>query len=240
MSIYHAPNIISRVVLLSDLHMDYIANREWLTNLYNNNDDNYNNNNDNKLLHLSSTLIIIAGDISHNLDVLRWTFITLKSKFAQVVYTPGNHELWVTNNNNNNNTVDQDYNNTETLLDKLAKVLELCIQEGIHIGPVRVSSGTTALTSTASSVLVIPLLSWHHPSFDTELDIIGCCNKSSARRANSDYRQTCWPLPLSHFHDSVAEFVDDMNDIILDLENINDNNNDNNNIEIITFSHFLP
>jgi hypothetical protein len=66
MSIYHAPNIISRVVLLSDLHMDYIANREWLTNLYNNNDDNYNNNNDNKLLHQSSTLIMIAGDISHN------------------------------------------------------------------------------------------------------------------------------------------------------------------------------
>jgi 3',5'-cyclic AMP phosphodiesterase CpdA len=104
MSIYHAPNIILRVVLLSDLHMDYIANREWPTNLYNNNDDNYNNNNDNKLLHQSSTLIIIAGDISNNLDILRWTFITLKSKFVQVVYTPGNHELWVTNNNNNNNT----------------------------------------------------------------------------------------------------------------------------------------
>jgi hypothetical protein len=223
--------------------MDYIANREWLTNLYNNNDDNYNNNNDNKLHHQSSTLIIIAGDISHNLDILHWTFTTLKSKFAQVVYTPGNHELWVTNNNNNNNnnnnTVDQDYNNTETSLDKLEKVLELCIQEGIHIGPVKLSGGTTtaSTSSSSSSVLVIPLLSWHHPSFDTELDIIGWGNIPSAKRANADYRRTNWPLPLSHYNDSIAEFVDSINDVILDLENINDNND---NMEIITFSHFLP
>ena len=247
MSTYHAPQHITRVLLLSDLHMDYIANREWLTNLYNNNvdDDDNNNNNDNELSHQSSTLIVIAGDVSHDLDVLRWTFVTLKSKFAQVVYTPGNHELWVTDNKT---TLDQEVN-SETSMDKLEKVLQLCIQEGIHIGPVKVSSGTETTSTSSSSLLVIPLLSWHHPSFDTEPDIVGWGNIPSARRANADYRRTNWPYPLSHYNASIAEFFDGLNDIMLDFEhnnvddddnNNNNNNNNSNNMEIITFSHFLP
>jgi len=84
---YDAPHI-TKILLLSDLHMDYAANQQWLHNLCtSSNNTNHEEEDDD----YTQTLIIVAGDVSHDLEILQWTFQTLKQRFAEVVYTPGNH-----------------------------------------------------------------------------------------------------------------------------------------------------
>ena len=63
---------------ISDLHVAYPANREILTALPEFRDD----------------WLIVAGDVGETADHLAWTFETLCPRFAKVLWTPGNHELW--------------------------------------------------------------------------------------------------------------------------------------------------
>src|SRR5262249_57202163 len=39
--------------------------------------------------------LIVAGDIADRTDRIERTLELLRSRFGQVFYTPGNHELWV-------------------------------------------------------------------------------------------------------------------------------------------------
>ena len=64
-----------------DLHTDYIENFRWLQEL---SDIAYRND-----------ALIVAGDISDRLEVIRETLRLLRGKFRHVFFTPGNHELWV-------------------------------------------------------------------------------------------------------------------------------------------------
>lgn len=210
---FHAPNI-ERVLLLSDLHCDYAENREWLANLtitaY---EDDTN----------EQTMILIAGDVSHDLQILQWTFQTLKQTFAEVAFVPGNHELWL------DKGADQRDQCADSI-DKLERILQLCLEEDIHIGPVKVGS-----------LWIVPLLSWHHLSFDSEPQICseswaGIPTASRTVRMGADYRKTVWPYPITPLDDSVAQFMDGLNDVILDLDNIDDEED----ATILTFSHFLP
>jgi hypothetical protein len=218
--------------------MDYAANREWLSNLCRGRDDDDDDDDDDG----STTMIVIAGDVSHDINVLRWTLRTLKSKYAEVVYTPGNHELWVDDDD------DDGGGGVTTSIDKLERVLRLCLDEDVNIGPMRVGGGGGGDGNDEyddmphrrdSSLLVIPLLSWHHHSFDDEPEIVCWGGIPSARKASADYRRTIWPHPLSSFDDSVANFIDGLNDVILDLDDechITYDDVDS----MMTFSHFLP
>jgi 3',5'-cyclic AMP phosphodiesterase CpdA len=38
--------------------------------------------------------LILAGDIGETVDHLRWTLETLRTRFRQLVWVPGNHDLW--------------------------------------------------------------------------------------------------------------------------------------------------
>ncbi|KAL7431736.1 hypothetical protein ACHAXH_002342 [Discostella pseudostelligera] len=257
----HAPHI-RRVVLLSDLHMDYTANREWLSNLCNINDEvdggaspnDYLDSSGNNIDH-KNTMMIVAGDVSHDMEILRWTFQTLKRKYGEVAYTPGNHELWIDRDANADGNIVQN-----TSIDKLERVLQLCLEENIRIGPVRVGGDSYDNESGVQSAIaslnngsignaqpklwVIPLLSWHHPSFDTEPPIECWGGIPSARKVVADYRRTRWPSPLSLMDDSIAHFIDSLNDIILDLDGIAEVETTSmvmtTPIRILTFSHFIP
>ena len=58
----------------------------------------------------------------------------------------------------------------------------------------------------------MPLLAWHHLSWDTEPDITGWRGIPSCERVMSDYRACAWPPPLSMLDDSVALRLDALND----------------------------
>ena len=67
-----------RLWALSDLHLSHAANREAFAALPAHPDD----------------WLILAGDVSDGYRHLDWCFDVLSRKFAQVVWVPGNHELW--------------------------------------------------------------------------------------------------------------------------------------------------
>lgn len=72
-----------RIFALSDLHMDFSENFEWLKQL---SDTDY-----------KSDALITAGDISHNINELTKVLKILSSKFNRVFFVPGNHDLWMHN-----------------------------------------------------------------------------------------------------------------------------------------------
>jgi 3',5'-cyclic AMP phosphodiesterase CpdA len=41
-----------------------------------------------------SDWLIIAGDVSERFEDIAWVFAVLRERFAEVVWAPGNHELW--------------------------------------------------------------------------------------------------------------------------------------------------
>eukprot|EP00037_Helgoeca_nana_P025305 m.275601 g.275601 ORF g.275601 m.275601 type:complete len:203 (+) comp26904_c0_seq16:357-965(+) len=84
-----APNVpqeiaATRVYAISDMHTDVTANLEWLQGYADQNGS----------LH-ADDLIIVAGDVSDSLDVVRETLEILTATFgAGVAFVPGNHDLW--------------------------------------------------------------------------------------------------------------------------------------------------
>ena len=67
-----------RLWALSDLHISHSLNREALASLPTHSDD----------------WLLLAGDVTDGLRHLDWCFETLNGKFAQLVWVPGNHDLW--------------------------------------------------------------------------------------------------------------------------------------------------
>jgi len=61
-----------RIFIISDLHVNYKENSEWV-----------------------QALSLVGGDLSSDLLLLQRTFACLKSRFDRVFFVPGNHELWV-------------------------------------------------------------------------------------------------------------------------------------------------
>lgn len=73
-----------QVYAISDMHTDVTANLEWLQGYADQNGS----------LH-ADDLIIVAGDVSDSLDVVRETLEILTATFgAGVAFVPGNHDLW--------------------------------------------------------------------------------------------------------------------------------------------------
>ena len=70
-----------RIHAVSDLHIDHAHNRDWLSGL-----SNYDYQED---------VLILGGDISDDLDRVKWCFEVVKSRFSAVLFVPGNHDLWV-------------------------------------------------------------------------------------------------------------------------------------------------
>lgn len=68
-----------RLWAISDLHLNHEANRTTLAGI----------------AARPTDWLILAGDLGERADHLWWAFDALQSKFKQLVWVPGNHELWV-------------------------------------------------------------------------------------------------------------------------------------------------
>ena len=122
--------------------------------------------------------LIVAGDIGDKIETIRDTLSLLRSKFRQVFYVPGNHELWVRN---------ESFDSVE----KLRRVLELCETLRVQVRPAR-----------AAGLWVVPLFSWYDAGFDAGDE--GEDGRHAAREleAWSDFYLCKWPEgigPLSAF-----------------------------------------
>ncbi|MFL6057232.1 MAG: metallophosphoesterase family protein, partial [Actinoallomurus sp.] len=68
-----------RLFAISDLHVGYRENRQLVEELRPESGDDW---------------LLVAGDVGERLDDIAWALDTLRRRFATVVWTPGNHELW--------------------------------------------------------------------------------------------------------------------------------------------------
>ncbi|MBL9104298.1 MAG: metallophosphoesterase [Myxococcales bacterium] len=69
-----------RLHALSDLHVGFAANRAAIAEIQPRPDD----------------WLILGGDLGETCEHLRFVFTTLAPRFRQLVWVPGNHELWTT------------------------------------------------------------------------------------------------------------------------------------------------
>ncbi len=117
-----------RIFTVSDLHVDYPENLKWVLALPSD--------------EFSQDVLILPGDVSDSLELLKSTFEALKSRFGEVLYVPGNHELWV------------DGAEFECSLEKFHAVMALCR-----------ASGVETKVFCAGKLSIVPLLSWYDFSF---------------------------------------------------------------------------
>jgi len=118
-----------RVLAISDLHTDFRENWQLVEQIP-------------ESLY-SGDVLIVAGDIADNTEIIKRTLSFLRSRFKMVLYTPGNHELWVRN---------EKYDSIE----KLFRILTLCHNLDIQTTPTKVNN-----------IWIIPLFSWYDLEFDS-------------------------------------------------------------------------
>ena len=119
-----------RVLAISDLHTDFVQNLHLVEQI---SQSSYKND-----------ILIVAGDIADNIEVIKRTLSLLRSRFKTVFYTPGNHELWVRNEGCDS-------------IEKLFRILRLCESLDVQTRPARVNN-----------IWVVPMFSWYDPAFDAE------------------------------------------------------------------------
>jgi len=138
-----------RVFTVSDLHIDHEANRHWLSEL---SDSDYRDD-----------ALILAGDVSDRPDRLRWCLQTLVRRFRQVLFVPGNHELWVV----------RDAGPIDSL-QKFDAVRHLARECGACVDPWR-----------RGPLSIVPLQSWYDFSFGPPA--------AALRAAWNDFQACRWP-----------------------------------------------
>ena len=164
---YSLPECKSSVKMycLSDLHADSAGCLEWLKNNCVCRDD-----------ESIYTVFICAGDVSADVAVLREVFLHLKANYNEVCFTPGNHDLWRKGSEKLGQFKTD--NNARKLahcsFSKLHEVLQCADDCQVRTGPLRLlrpPSEAEAVTYLPSSIVIAPLFSWYHSSWDNENDL---------------------------------------------------------------------
>ena len=135
---HHTLNTIDRVFCPSDLHTDHVDNLKWLRKKMG--EDRWS----------KRDLIIVAGDISHDLDVFQESISYMMDK-CHVFFVNGNHEAWL----NRHDKMDS--------LEKLDKVYDLCRELGVVVDP--------CLITGPSPLMIMPIQSWYDGSLSFSEDL---------------------------------------------------------------------
>lgn len=223
---------IRRLYAMSDVHADYKENLKWIHSLAENGD------------RYMYDGIIVSGDVSDRMEVLREVLTLLSSSFRVVFFTPGNHELWV-----RRERVEEDDIPINSV-QKLQWLLGLCDELGVQTRPtlLRLSASlpNEIPSSNVNSVWVAPVLSWYHSSFDTEPDIPNI-TLPSPRNVMTDFRLCIWPDgwdPDQDGDEAVARNMDHWNDHWSQwsqfIQKLNHGTEEETTADILSFSHFLP
>ena len=119
-----------RIFAVSDVHADYTDNRRWLGSL--------------SASEFTGDALVVAGDISHSIVLLEEVLTELRSRYRQVFFVPGNHDLWLRSEGEDDS------------LAKLGSILGLCRDLDVSTGPAVLGD-----VGDEHPILVVPLLSWY-------------------------------------------------------------------------------
>ena len=183
-SVSASPGPAPKVYAISDVHTDHAANWQWVLSL-------------SRTAYLHDALIL-AGDVSDDTAVLEATLRECTERFSTVVFVPGNHDVWCARKASTPSA--DSYS-------KLKDLQSLCARLGVHTRPVVVGGEQEG----ATPVLLVPLLSWYHASFDTEPPV-PLLEVPSPRRVMTDFAVCRWPAGVDDSTDDVAVLWDAAND----------------------------
>ncbi len=124
----HKAAIVLRIFAISDIHIDYMENRTWLLDL--------------SKFDYQNDILILAGDVTDKTPLMTMAFEVLKGIFAEVLYVPGNHDLWIRRNNGGDS------------LERFDLINTLADDHGIRTKPF-----------SCGALTIVPLLSWYDFSF---------------------------------------------------------------------------
>lgn len=144
-----------RIFGTSDLHTDFRENFELIKQL--------------SEVEYQQDVLIVAGDIADQLDIIRETLSLLRSRFQRVFFMPGNHELWLRNGG------------TGDSIQKLNQILQLCDSIDVDTKPAKPGDNW-----------IVPLFSWYEASFDT-----GDAEETQLA-AWADFYFCKWPIEASN------------------------------------------
>lgn len=184
------------------------------------------------------SVLILPGDIGSEMDKLELIFDMVANNYDAVCYVPGNHEVWKKRGKNVANSS----------FCKLQEVLDLAKSYNIYIGPLRIKF------KNKSSVLIFPLYSWYHTSWDTEPDLVDPTYVAVEKYMPfqykwSDFSLCEWPENIIKSNEFVTTSITQKNNInlakafaSLNEPHLNEflSQERNPNETIISFSHFLP
>ncbi|HEX6750377.1 MAG TPA: metallophosphoesterase [Longimicrobium sp.] len=117
-----------RIWAVSDLHADFRENRALLERI--------------PADEHRGDALIVAGDVADDLSIVTDVLGSLRARFAEVFFVPGNHELWVRGDPRDS-------------VEKFHAVLDACRTIGVRTAPARVGGAW-----------VVPLFSWYDAAFD--------------------------------------------------------------------------
>jgi len=117
-----------RVFVVSDIHVDYSENKQWLLDI--------------SYEDYVDDILIVAGDITDDLQLLNHCFHELSKKFLKVLFVPGNHELWVSRDTASHS------------LEKYEQVCDIAADNDIGTQPYHIGL-----------LSIVPLLGWYDFSF---------------------------------------------------------------------------
>jgi predicted phosphodiesterase len=188
-----------RVFALSDIHTDYQENHSWLASL--------------SYTEYQEDTLVLAGDVSYDLQRVKKTLAFLKTRFNDVFFVPGNHDLWI----RSSPFVDS--------LDKFWRLLEACQLLDVHTNPARVGAD-----NPYKSVWIVPLFSWYvTPEESGNSLFLPRKGIDLTRYVWADNYYTKWPSLGEST--AVAHYFMQMNEVHLYRQY---------DAPVISFSHFLP
>lgn len=151
----------------------------------------------------------------------------LVARFGEVFFCPGNHDLWLHKDDGCADSVG-----------KYERLKVLCSELGVHTEP-----------KIVRGVLIVPVVSWYHSSFDSDPDVPPHPSLVPIEDAMMDFHLCKWPPGLSALggSDSVARHFDELNGGMdsecarwLDPPPGAAIGDETTRPPVISFSHFLP
>lgn len=130
-----------QVWIVSDLHVDYSENMNWLREIC---------ESARPAAEEDRDAMIVAGDLSHNLEHIENALSFICGAFSPVFFVPGNHDLWVRRETGNNPDISS--------VARFEKLIRLCKKLGIHTTP-------HVLETAAGWIRILPLFSWYRSDF---------------------------------------------------------------------------
>ena len=185
-----------RLFVISDIHIDYSENFEALLALFGSD--------------FRSDSLIIAGDASDDLTRLDSFFAAMCSKFENVLFVPGNHELWLKRSSQ------------EHSIAKFEAILSLCQRIGVKT--------ESLVIGNQRQVAIVPLFSWYHTAAHPEDTLYLEKPNVEDKTADmwSDFFLTQWP---EWVQENICDYFLAMNEQAVSQTY---------DMPIVSFSHFLP